>query len=69
MEQNELTIIFQNMGYVYYKTNKTTASEALGEFVSKVDQIMDTSNLPFEDYIVEAVLRDDESNDIDSVLF
>ena len=65
----ELLIVFGTAGYVYYKTDKASAKEALDEFLMKVNGLCDASNLPFEDYVTEATLRDEDFEDVDSVVF
>ena len=67
--KNELMIVFGNAGYVYFKTGATTAREALDEFESALGEVFDSSNLPYEDYVTEAVLRDENYEDLDSVKF
>lgn len=68
-KENELMIVFGNAGYVYFKTGASTAREALDEFESALGGLCDSSNLPYEDYVTEAVLRDENYEDLDSVKF
>lgn len=68
-KKNELMIVFGKAGWVYFKTNATTAREALDEFVARIFDVVDTSNLEIEDFVTEATLRNEEYEDLDSVDF
>ena len=62
---NELKILYDNYSYLYYKTNKESAKEALDEYEWLCDRIgIDLSNMN----MTECVLRDEDGDDISYII-
>ncbi len=68
-EKYELMVSFGNAGWVYFKTDKPTAQEAFSEFRKKIEDGIDFSNFPYEGFVTEAVLRDENHENVDSLTF